>query len=304
MHRRTPLPQILALGPFTLSEARAIGVSEKRTRSSDLATPFHGVRMLVGRRPTLIDRCRAWSARMPSGQVFSHVTAALLHGMPLPRRLRDDPRLHVTYITPAARAPRSAGIAGHTADKLVHIVMIDEIAVLAPVQTWCQLSTLLGIDDLIAIGDFLIGTLTPPATPDQLASAVHAYAGQRGAKKLRAAFEMVRPRVESPRETRLRLLIIRAGFPEPETNLAIPLRPGRRPARGDLMYPNYKVLVEYDGEQHRTDDAQYQRDVERLADIAEAGWTIVRVLKGMTDATVLANVESALRSRGWSGSRL
>ncbi|WP_345064815.1 hypothetical protein [Leifsonia kafniensis] len=270
-------------------------------RSSDLASPFYGVRAQAGAE-SLIDRCEAWAARMPSAPVFSHVTAAQLHGIPLPRRMSESAALHVTVVKPV-RTPRAVGIVGHTSDSLPDVVLIDGLAVFGPAQTWCQLAPMLGLDEMVAAGDRVIGLPTPLATADQLASAVRAYAGHRHAKKLRAAFELVRPRVESPRETRLRLLLIRAGFPEPETNRPIPLLPGRKPARGDLMYPQYKVLVEYDGQQHRTDEAQYQRDVERLADIAEAGWINVRVLKGMSDATVLANVERALRSRGWRGER-
>ncbi|GAB3119966.1 hypothetical protein GCM10027056_05400 [Glaciibacter psychrotolerans] len=234
---------------------------------------------------------------MPQDQLFSHVTAARLHEMPLPRFAQTDV-LHVTAVKPG-RAPRGAGVVGHTLDRWPDVTWIKGVRVVAAAQVWCELATVLSLDDLVAAGDRLLGYRSPLATRQQVASAVIASAGNRGAKKLRAAFELIRERVESPRETWLRLLIVRAGLPEPETNLEIPMKPGRKRVRGDLMYPKYKVLVEYDGEQHRTDSAQYARDVERLAHIAEEGWIHIRVLKSTRVATALADLDRALRSRGW-----
>jgi len=125
------------------------------------------------------------------------------------------------------------------------------------------------------------------------------HAGQRGARGLRAAAALIRPRVESRRETLLRLFLLECGFPEPDTNLYIPLPPGKPRVRGDLVYLRYQVLVEYDGEQHRTDDVQYNRDAERLHDLRTAGWLVITVRKGSTPQWVRVAVAEALRSRGW-----
>lgn len=135
-----------------------------------------------------------------------------------------------------------------------------------------------------------------------MGGAVAGTSGQRGARRLREAYRWVRPRIESRRETRLRLLIVRAGYPEPETDVYLPLRRGKRRVRGDLVFLEYKVLVECDGEQHRKNDKQYHRDIERLDDVAEEGWRVIRVLKSTTDAWALAKLDTALRDRGWSPS--
>jgi very-short-patch-repair endonuclease len=65
------------------------------------------------------------------------------------------------------------------------------------------------------------------------------------------------------------------------------------------VYLRYRVLVEYDGEQHRTDEAQFARDVDRLDGVMAEGWRVIRVLKDTPDAEVVARVDRALRSRGW-----
>ena len=298
MRKRSELPRSLDPDGFTLADARAVGVSQKRTRANDLEIPFRGVRAVAGDLPGLSRLVRAYAARMPAGQFYSHTTAAQLLGIPLPPHTAQDSHLHVSTVAPE-RAPRMTGVVGHTASVRPDLWIIDGVAVTSPVTTWCDLATMLGLDDLIAAGDYLLGTLRPPATMSELTHAVDRRPGHRGAQRLRQALLWVRPRVESRQETRLRLLILRAGFPEPDTNVYLPLRPGRKRVRGDLVYPKYRVLLEYDGEQHRTNSAQYARDVERLDDVMADGWRVIRVLKETPTSEILARLDDALRARGW-----
>ncbi|WP_120338025.1 hypothetical protein [Cryobacterium soli] len=298
MRKRTELPRTLSLDGFTVADARREGVTAKRLHATDLEAPFHGVRVAAGGSAGVSELTRAYSSIMPTAHFFSHVTAALLLGMPLPRHARRDLPLHVSVIAPE-RAPQGNGIAGHTVTGRPELWRVRGLTVQNPVSTWCELAPLVGLDDLIALGDHLLGVMDPPYTRDDLARAVEARAGHRGIRRLRAAAEWVRPRVESRQETRLRLLIVRAGLPEPETNVYLPLRHQRRRVRGDLVYLRYRTLVEYDGGQHRTDDAQFARDVDRLDGVMAEDWRVIRVLKETPDAEVLARLEQALRSRGW-----
>ncbi|WEO78105.1 hypothetical protein BJQ94_03440 [Cryobacterium sp. SO2] len=298
MHKRTELPRSLPPDGFTVAQARLAGVTPKRLSANDLDAPFHGVRVAAGTPHEVSDRARAYAAVMPAGHYFSHVTAAQLLGMPLPRYATRDLRLHVSAVVPE-RAPQGAGIAGHTVISRPEVWIVGGLTVQNPMTTWCELAPLVGLDDLIAVGDHLLGVLDPPYTAEELAAVVAGRAGQRGIRRLRQALEWVRPRVESRQETRLRLLLVRAGLPEPETNVYLPLRYQRRRVRGDLVYLRYRTLVEYDGEQHRTDDAQFARDVDRLDGVMAEDWRVIRVLKDTPDADVIARVDQALRSRGW-----
>lgn len=301
MRTRSELPRSLDPDGFTLAAARAAGVTEKRARAADLQTPFRGVRRAAGdvSAASLVGGlARAYAARMPADQFFSHTTAAQLLGIPMPQRFALGRSVHVSTVAPA-RAPRMAGVIGHTSSVRPELWIIDGLAVAAPVRTWCDLATILSLDDLIAAGDYLLGSLSPPVTMAELGSAVDRWPGHRGVARLREALVWVRPRVESRQETRLRLLVVRAGFPEPDTNVYLPLRPGRKRVRGDLVYLEYRVLLEYDGEQHRTDTAQYARDVERLDDVMADGWRVIRVLKDTPTSEILARLDDALRSRGW-----
>lgn len=52
---------------------------------------------------------------------------------------------------------------------------------------------------------------------------------------------------------------------------------GERPGRGVLLWRRCRVIVEYDGRQHRKDLRQYRIDIERLERSMDAGWRVIRV---------------------------
>lgn len=77
--------------------------------------------------------------------------------------------------------------------------------------------------------------------------------------------------VRSPRETLLRLLIRDAGLPEPEINFWIYDDDGRFLTESDLVYPEEKVVLEYEGDHHRTDVVQWRKDIARRERSEEQG---------------------------------
>lgn len=303
MPRRVPLPRELHDRAFSIAEANQRGIRPGRLRGADLDVPFSGLRIT---RPlaTIPEPWKIYAARMPAGQFFSHVTAARIHGLPLPLRLVSETTIDVTIEIPH-QCPRMLGVRGHRVKAAsVVVVMTHGLRVASPVGTWCQLSTVLSLDELIAVGDALVRRKEPLATLTELRSAVIRHGGHRGVRKLRAAFDSVRAGVDSPRETVLRLIIVRAGFPEPEVNGVIWDGDGKKIATGDLVYRQYSVLVEYDGEQHRLDEEQYNWDIDRLDRIRQAGWLVVRInkshLRGSSSRTE-RKIEKALRASGWRG---
>jgi hypothetical protein len=259
----------------------------------------------------LVARCRALEAVMAPGQYFSHTTAARLWGLPLPRCARGDLRLHVST---SGREPARRGVVGHRIAAVRDVRFHLGLPVVAPSDAWCELAAItipttsaeqsttrrFTVDELIQAGDRLLGWPSPLASAREVDEALERFGSARGIRSLRAARRELRPRSASARETLLRLLVLRAqaGYPEPELNGPIRLSTGAL-THGDLVFRRYRVILEYDGRQHRTDDRQAIRDVDRLNDLARDGWLVVRVHKGTTDAATLAWLDSALRSRGW-----
>ncbi|PJJ65455.1 DUF559 domain-containing protein [Compostimonas suwonensis] len=317
MPRRTPLPPALALTPFTTARAHTHGVGETRLRGGDLARPYHGVRApgAAASGDPLQDACSAYTTRMRPTAFFSHDTAARLWGLPLPTRFDPGGELHVAVGWPR-RAPAGRGIVGHALkDAAVTVRQRHGFRVVDPVSAWLSLGASLSPDDLVAVGDALvldpvvvdpaIDPLSerPWATIAELQRRLDGFTG-RGRRVLREALPLIREGSESRPESILRLTLGRAGLPEPEVNAEVHDGSGRFVGRGDLVYRAWKVVVEYDGDQHRTDSRQYDRDQSRVESFFLAGWTLVRVRKTALfreTATTVSRVHRALTARGWRG---
>ena len=301
MNRSHRLPPNFEGRPFSTVEGSGAGISKKRMRASDLTRPYPATRTPRGASNSVDLLIRAYAHRMNESDFFSHVTAARVHGFPLPFTVERTQTIHVSTEAPALR-DRVRGVRGHhVAPKTVTVVAVQGLRVTSAVDTWCQLSTMLGLDDLIRIGDALVRRQHPFAEMGDLLAAVRRYTGHRGVKRLREALIWIRPGVDSPRETDLRLLIVRAGLPEPEVNAVILSRTGVKLATGDLVYRRYRVLLEYDGGQHRTDENQYHWDVDRLDALMEEKWRVVRINKShlRNPPEVIRRVTVALTSGGW-----
>jgi very-short-patch-repair endonuclease len=199
---------------------------------------------------------------------------------------------------------RRPGVVGHVATAAVARVMAAPcgVPVSSHIDAWCESSSLLSIDDLIVMGDGLVRRRRPEATLAQLARAVDARSGRRGTARLRVALPQIRANTDSARETILRLAVVRAGFPEPKVNAKLRNRAGQIIARGDLVWPEFRVVLEYEGRQHAEDLDQFAIDIRRLDRIAEAEYRVIRVDRELlaARAELTRTIAAALTARGWS----
>lgn len=298
MKHPKPLPPELASDSFNIADARRDGVSPRRLRSGDLAKPFHGVRRTASAITTPEDD---YLPRLADGQAFSHASAARIHRLPLPRRIADDPHVHVLVEKPA-RAVKARGVVGHhVAAREAVFTTVRGYPVVTPLRAWTELASSLTVTELVVAGDALLRRKAPLSDLERMRAAVEHLAGRRGTPALRRALERVRPRTDSPKETELRLAIVDAGLPEPEVNVAIAGRDGAFIGYGDLAYREFKILIEYDGDQHRSDPDQYYFDIDRLERFMRAGWRVIRVNKShlhRLGPTIYAIYEALARA-GW-----
>jgi hypothetical protein len=298
MTRAAPLPPHLAGRAFSVDEARAAGVNRSRTRAADLERPFRGVRS-PQRAQSIQATCEAYAVRMPASQHFSLATAALLLDLPVPARLADDPSIHVTSTD--GREPRVRGVRGHVAQPGVRVVEVDGLRMSHPVDTWCALAASVSVEDLVLIGDALVRRKNPLATMGDLGAAGTGFRGRRGVRKLAEAFALVRPGTDSPPEGTIRLMLGRAGLPEPTVNYVIANNAGEFLALGDLAYPAYRILIEYDGAYHFGADEQAHRDIDRLEGVMADDWRVIRFNRThlSRETYVATTVRNALLARGW-----
>ncbi|MGN7798196.1 endonuclease domain-containing protein [Leifsonia sp. 22587] len=266
-----PLPRELSSAPFRVVDAARSGVGAGRLRGPDLARPVRGVRMPAN--GDLTTRCRALLLHRRTDMWFSHLTAARLWGIPLPRHLEGEERIHVT-VPSTARAPQIAGVVGHVAttpERTIH----RALPLSTPAQTWLELAPALPRDRLIAAADYLLGaSLT---TTEKLQAAVDSAHGRRGIAAARLALPLIRQGAESPAESALRVLLHDAGIAPPELNYRIHARDGGFVARVDLAYPDQRLVLEYEGDHHRVDADQWHKDIRRQGRLEDLGWRVIRV---------------------------
>ncbi|WP_127820292.1 hypothetical protein [Microbacterium sp. CPCC 204701] len=317
--RISPLPSHLGR-VFSVAAARSAGVSSGRLQAGDLEAPFHGVRRFTSS-PEFDDdlsiddiaglcersKIQAYACTMQPHAFLVGRSAAVHLGL----WVGPGAPLEVGVLAPS-RAPRGRGIRG--VKVAPHLVRVREHAGVrttdAP-STWAMLGAELGVRQLVALGDQIVrvprdrsGTLIPGgnmATLEDLARAVLA-GRRRGIARLREALPFIRVGSASPLETEFRLDAAAAGLPTPE--LDVEIRDGGGVLLGitEIVFPEFRTAVEIEGDHHRTDRKQWNRDIEKYAAYVAEGWEVVRLTSAHVlgaDRRGVGIVRSVLQRRGW-----
>ena len=285
------LPDDLQGGAFSRDDAERAGLRPGRLRRRDIRRPFHGVQ-IVGTVGTLRERCAAYRVRMKPGHAFSHQTAVLLHGLPLARAFEDELDLHVSVVMPG-RAPTTRGVVGHRIRIAPPTVDLGGLPIVRMDEAWAQMAPLLALDEVVVLGDAVLWR-DPDLLDAMRAAAETPY--RPGRDRLGKALREIRRGAASPGETRTRLLLTRAGVPQPELNTAVEL--DHELVHPDMIWRDRRVAVEYEGDGHRERE-QFTYDVGRYERMQADGWTVVRVvsddLHGARAEALIRRVKTLLR---------
>ena len=246
----------------------------------------------VARYATPSLRLRSEAAWLWSGRrgVLAGLAAAALHGS---EWIDDDEPVelaHRNQHAPAGIVTRNQ----HLAE--CEIACIAGLPVTSAARTAFDLARRLPMDGAVARLDALMRA-TSCRVEDVLPLAER-YPRARGLRRLRAALSLVDAGAASPKETWLRLLVVRAGLPAPETQIPV-VKHYRTVAMLDMGWEGFNVALEYDGDQHRTSRRQYVRDLRRLKALADCGWIVIRVIAEDRPEDVIRRVRQALRRRGY-----
>lgn len=235
--------------------------------------------------PTLYQRTVAawlWSHRQ---SVIAGAAASALHGSKW-----VDQAAPIELIWRNARTPPLVV----TRDELLldgEVQQLNGLTVTTPERTAFDLGrrgrlgrAVANLDALAAATDFKVSDVEEMA-------ARHRHT--RGLRQLHAALELVDGGAQSPKETWLRLLLIGAGFPKPQTQIPVLGADGFPRYFLDLGWQDMMLAAEYDGDQHWTDPSQYAWDVDRKEYIDRVGWTVIRVVSRHRPADVIERVRRA-----------
>lgn len=175
---------------------------------------------------------------------------------------------------------------------------IDGMAVTSPARTAFDIGRRLGLEPGVQRIDALMNA-THLKVAD-VEAVISRHVAVRGLVQLRQTLDLVDGGAESPYESLTRLLLIKAGFPRPQTQITVIDNDGRV-WRIDMGWAEYLVGVDFDGAHHWTNPKQRTKDVVRYAVLPELGWIDVRLTSGILHndpQSFLDRVGTALIARG------
>jgi hypothetical protein len=277
--------------PFVGSEAIQRGLVRKHELRSRYRSVFPDIYVLKDVEPTLLERAKAgwlWSHRQG---VVAGLTASALHGAKW-----VDEFAPVEMVWPNAR-PASGLRTYDYRLRTDEFGEVDGMRVTTPARTGFDIARRRPLDAAVANLDAL-GNATGLSAREVLRVARN-HCGSRGLRLLAKVLDLYDAGAASPKETWLRLLVIRAGYRRPTTQIPVLSPDGLRRYYLDMGWEDMMLALEYDGEQHRLDPIQYAYDIKRSEDLSELGWTRVRVVKTNSTSDVLHRL-----ARAWTSTKL
>ena len=285
---RTPrTPPELAKHPFTLDEALRAGISRSALRGKPWKRLGTGLYCARSWRHDAFQLLNGWGRLLPLGTTFAGATAGWLHGLDL------DPLNPVEVAVPSDSGVKSRpGLTSRRCDLLQ-----DETVIVRGLPATALLRTLLDlctsrplVEALVAVDAAVRLGLTDRVA---LWRYTQAARGRPGSARLRDLARLAEP-AESPMETRLRWLLLDAGLPRPQAQTELRDGSGRFLGRVDLLYPSARLIIEFDGGNHRD---RLVSDDRRQNLLTNAGYRLLRFttaeLKGRPDV-VVSQVRAAL----------
>jgi hypothetical protein len=278
--------------PFFGSAALAAGTLTRHALRTRYKAMHHDVYVAKDADVTAVLRAKACWLRSRGHGVLAGFSAAALHGT---RWIYAD--LPATIIdTNRRRTPGITVWADEITDD--EICIREGLRVTTPVRTALDLARRYPADPAVIAIDALARAtrLKVPA----IESAARRHKGRRGLKQILTALDLVDPGAESPPETRLRLLIVRAGFPRPQTQIPVYDQYGALIGVVDMGWRERKIAVEYEGDHHRTSRRVFHKDIKRVDALIEQGWIVIRVTSVDTEGGIIRRIEAAWTARGAS----
>jgi hypothetical protein len=293
MARAPQIPDVLRGQVFTTAEAAAAGLTSSMLRGSHVVQVHRGVWRLAATELTFDLRVRAGVLALPPHAALSHVSSLRWMGISVGRELPIHFSVHAPTQT-------RSDIVLHRRQGRISPKDVRGVATLGPDRSFVDSATLLGLRDLVRAGDALVRNgLTTTGTLIDYTVMSHLD----GVVRAREAALLVRDRVDSPRETDVRLLLTCAGLPEPQVNVDVHDDHGTWLAKGDLVLRPWRIIVEHDGWHHERDADQRQKDHLRRERIEAAGWTLIVVTQADFEhpTAIVTRVYQALVRRGYRG---
>ncbi len=289
VHRRRPFnPR----EPFPRFRALQSGLPRATVDSPAFRRLLHGIIVAADVPDSALLRVKAALACFFDDAFASHASSARVWRVPVQTR----PGEHVTVSDDTHRL-RRAGVTTHHRPRAA-VALRHGVRVSVLTDLFVELAEELSLVELVVAGDWMVRRHRVRIT--DLRRAAKDAPGRAGQLAKKAA-SYVRARVDSPMESRLRMLIVLAGLPEPVVNVSVRDVDGEPVRRFDLSWPEVRVIVEYDGRHHVERVEQWEADLDRREEIDDEGWRVLVVVAAGIYADpgrTVQRVFRLLRARG------
>jgi hypothetical protein len=221
-------------------------------------------------------RAACLSKLLPEHAVVCDYTAAWLLGIDCQPPAALDAPLALDVVSMGGhRGTTRAGTHGGKRDlRKDEIWVVGGVRVTSPLRTACDLACRRGRPQALVVLDAFMRHCG--LTRAAYRAVLPRFRGRRGCTQLRELIEHADGRAESIRESWVRMEIIDAGLPIPEPQVWVRL-PGLGRRRLDLAYRGRKIAVEYDGDEHHSEDVDIESDGERRERLRDLGWYVIVV---------------------------
>ena len=222
--------------------------------------------------------CARAAADMGITPTFSHATALHYHGVAVPEDCTLSTDLHVSFEDRGSRR-RFTGVKTHCWSGGFETTF-DEgggFFVTNPAMTWAQMAAHVGEESLAVIAGAYAcrDARRRLASLEDLARYVRDNPYFHGRRRCKDVMPFLLANSDSPPESVVAVLIMKAGLGTPVANFRIDL-PGGGYRLGDLVFPDLKLVIEYQGAYH-AGLAQMRADAARWNELRALGWDIVFV---------------------------
>jgi hypothetical protein len=261
------IPEQLKRAPFTVAYAEHLGFSRHRLRGRNWRRLAYATYVWAGLKVDPHAELIALISRLPRDCVVSGLTAARLHGIDI------DGAGSVEITAPPAVSVRvRPGLSVRNAVvEPADVTSRGSVRVTTPVRTCFDLARSLPMMEAVAAVDKALHLKL--VTLDQLHEYVERRAGCRGVPQARRVIDLAEPDAESPMESRLRMILVLGGLPRPKVGVELRDAEGAFLGRPDLLYPDARLGIEYDGSTHRDSLVSDNRRQNRLL---RAGYLLLR----------------------------
>ncbi|WP_275572201.1 hypothetical protein [Mycolicibacterium vanbaalenii] len=275
---------------FIGSEALAAGALTRSALRWNYRRIFPDVYVPAASQLSLRDRTIAawlWSGR---GAVVAGAAAAALHGAKW-----VDAEVPIELIWRCGRPPPGVVVRNERIDG-DEVTGVAGMLVTTPERTAFDLARHLRRNPAVARLDALANATDVKAV--DVLTLAQRYPGARGMRRAVKSLSLMDGGAQSPRESRLRLLLVDTWLDPVRTQIKV--GEGRDVAYLDMGYDEPMIGLDYEGAHHNEDRKTYVYDIGRAERIESRGWIDIKVVKEHSSEFIQARVTEAFARRGYT----